>query len=178
MRNNILFNLCLPILCPPDPESLSSPQDFLFSREDLMNSQSIDNIENAAGKLIEAYVDKIDGTTFELSNHLVNLIYFQLTANPRHFSGLSQQLTESYFFKKVNYLSQIECSLMVLSLISYTSPGRQEITKLVEELFVSQWDFFFKEENPGTLKSAVALCYSYYVDDFYQNVINRQGEGR
>jgi hypothetical protein len=44
--------------------------------------------ENAACKLIESYVDRIDGSIAVFSSALVNAIEFHLSANPNFFNQL------------------------------------------------------------------------------------------
>lgn len=41
--------------------------------------------ENAVCKLIESYIDKVDGSVNSFTNQIVNMILFHLTANPNHF---------------------------------------------------------------------------------------------
>ena len=89
VRNALLYNVCLPLLIAPDPSTIKSAQDFIYRREDILNTQSMDLLENAASKLIESYIDKIDGTVHQLSNYMVDMIKFQLSANPNTYSFLS-----------------------------------------------------------------------------------------
>jgi hypothetical protein len=45
--------------------------------------------------------------------------------------------------------------------------GRSDLVELIEKLFIEKRSFLFKIENPGTFKSAVLLCYTFYIDNFY-----------
>lgn len=64
-----------------------------------MNMHNVDNTENAACKLIESYVDKIDGSLSIFSSNMYQAIEFHLSANPNNFNSLPLELTESRFFK-------------------------------------------------------------------------------
>lgn len=129
-----------------------------------MHSQDIP--ENAACKLIEAYVDKVDGSITLFTAEIRHMIEFHLTANPNSFAQLPPELTEGAFFRE-DYMVQVECGLMVLALLSYLSIGREELVGTVEGLLVSRREFFFSAGRSGMFKAAVLLTYSYYVDNFY-----------
>jgi hypothetical protein len=62
-----------------------------------MHNQDIH--ENAVCKLIESYVDRVDGSITLFSAALQNMIEFHLSANPVVFAQLPAELTESAFFQ-------------------------------------------------------------------------------
>ena len=49
-------------------------EDFKGKREDIMNMHNVDNTENAVCKLIESYVDKIDGSLSIFSSNMYQAI--------------------------------------------------------------------------------------------------------
>lgn len=66
---------------------------------------------------------------------------------------------------------QIECCLSVFALFSYMTIGRQDLVIMLQNLLVSRKSFFFDKNSNGMFKAAVLLTYSYYVDNFYGNLV-------
>jgi len=82
-------------------------------------------------KLFESYVDKIDGSVIHFANQIKNMIEFHLSANPNVFSALPSELTNSHFFQNTDYLTQIECGMTVLTLLSYLAPTREDLVLII-----------------------------------------------
>lgn len=161
----MLYQLCLPLIQPP--LQIKSAGDYKAIREDILNMHCMDIPQNAVCKLVESFVDKIDGSLLLLATHMRHLVEFHLTANPYHYQQLPPALTEGYFFAKTDYHVQIDCALSVLALLSYLAPTRTDLVLLVEQLLGSRAQFMLGEGLPAHLKCGVLLCYSYYVDNFY-----------
>ena len=89
-RSVLLLDVCMLILSPNASMPIKSARDFIGAKEDIFNHQNLDLVENSAGKLIEAYIDRIDGSVILLCNVMINLINFQLTANPNFINSLPQ----------------------------------------------------------------------------------------
>lgn len=94
-----------------------------------MHNQDIP--ENAVCKLIESYIDRVDGSITHFTNALQNMIEFHLSANPNIYAQLPPELTASPFFQQADFLVQIESGLLVFGLFSYLSVGRDEIVVMV-----------------------------------------------
>ena len=52
LRNNLFYQLCIPILQRKEGEEYLNAEDFKGKREDIMNMHNVDNTENAVCKLI------------------------------------------------------------------------------------------------------------------------------
>lgn len=55
-------------------------------KENLIKLDTIRNIKDAAEKMLEAYIDKVDGSISYIYQVCLNLMDFQLTALPKYFS--------------------------------------------------------------------------------------------
>jgi hypothetical protein len=88
MRSLLLFDLCLPLLLPPVITATTSASDFIARREDLINRQEMNSMGNTASRLVEAYLDRIDGSVTFLTKGMIDLVKFHLTANPNHFNSM------------------------------------------------------------------------------------------
>jgi hypothetical protein len=88
-------------------------------------------IQNSASRLIEAFVDQVDGSLNKISQAGINIIHFQLTANPKYYQLIPNAMSDSPFFKNCAYETQIETTLTVLGLMSYLGSGRTDIVNLI-----------------------------------------------
>ena len=93
---------------------MTSPKDlklkgenFCKMKEDIVGNRIPKNIHEAAGKIVEAYSDYIDGSLSFFFNTLIDLMDFLLTADPNYYANLPPELINSHFFNTSTHFKQI-----------------------------------------------------------------------
>ena len=66
----------------------------------------------------------------------INLIDFHLTADPKYFACLPEELVSSYFYENCNFHEQIETCLTILALLSYCTGNRADLCLDLEALII------------------------------------------
>jgi hypothetical protein len=56
--------------------------------------------------------------------------------------------------------------------------GREELVVMLEKLLVGHQSFFLNHTANGMFKASVLLTYSYYVDNFYANLVNSKSSNK
>lgn len=86
MKETIIFDICFRCLSPQGQDLELPPDKFLNMKENLIKLDSIRTIKEAGEKMLESYIDKVDGSISYIYQACLNLMDFQLTALPRYFS--------------------------------------------------------------------------------------------
>lgn len=142
----------------------------------------------ASAKLLETVCDNIDG--FET---IVSLMLIQTISSSIEFEDINDidakypqliNFKQTVFFARTPRHIRIETSLLSLSILSYLTPKRPDIVKMIENLFITHSAFFFNPQltskagtslltpfnDPlGLLKARICMVLGYYMDSLFKS---------
>lgn len=104
LRDLAVFNFCLLSFLTTNKDREMSAEDFCSMKERIVDhDNSAKTIQQAASVCLEAYSDNIYGTVPYLVRSLINLMDFQLTADPQYYEKIPELLINSKFFTSYKY---------------------------------------------------------------------------
>ncbi|CAD8055944.1 unnamed protein product [Paramecium primaurelia] len=156
------------------------PEEFVNLALDTVDKKESDIPKTAAAQLLQTLCEHIDGSTFFLSNlaiiitqHAINSFNLKSIPLKEQQQTFIQAISNKKLFTECNAVDRIECSLIVLTIMSSFIQKRIDIIITLEQLLINNLDFF-QNIQQQIIKVRFSLFYGYFADNLFKKDIQAQ----
>lgn len=174
LRDLVCYQLVFPCMLNTPKDAELNYEDFCRMKTSIAETaddKMFHNVHEAAGMVCEALADRIDGTVTLMIEALINLIDFQLTADPKYFENLPSLLVNSFYYENYNYFQLIDASLTIITVLSYYGDSRMDLCEKFEALIVRRQEFFSRIDIPCDLLVSFILANCFYLSNFFELIL-------
>ncbi|CAD8157854.1 unnamed protein product [Paramecium pentaurelia] len=156
------------------------PEEFVNLSLDTVDKKESDIPKTAAAQLLETLCEHIDGSTYFLANlaiiiiqHAINSFNFKSIPLKEQQQTFIQAISNKKLFTECNAVDRIECSLIVLTIMSSLIQKRIDIVIMLEQLLTNNLDFF-QNIQQQIIKVRFSLFYGYFADNLFKKDLQAQ----
>jgi hypothetical protein len=177
-KKPLFMDVILPLLKTSKSEMelfKQAPEEFVHLALDTCDRQLSETFKTAAAQLMEILCDHIDGSLTFIAVIALQLINYSLVSdNPQEIPNKFQVLAEfanSNFLTKTPANIRTETCLIVISVLSYLIPRRNDLMTLLEQTLMTYHEYFLNHKSDPLIRSRICLVIAYYAENIFQDNI-------
>jgi len=147
------------------------PDDFVTLALDTCDKQLSEITKTAAAKMIENICDHIDGALSFVCFIAFEIINDTIATSLSPETPISPQLLE---YSKGKFLMsppdiKVETCLMIVSVLSYIIPKRNDLLQLLQKTLIQNSNFFLNQSASALVRARLCLILGYYSENLFVN---------